>query len=81
MSSVVEIATHARQVLRALFEKSAHDTVLIRSVLEGHFGSALADSESNPSVARLDSGAFTMLAGDPHSSAVPALLRERPISY
>ncbi|MCK4415409.1 MAG: GNAT family N-acetyltransferase [Candidatus Eisenbacteria sp.] len=81
MSSTVEIAVHARHVLAPLFEQNKYDTVLIRGVLEGHFGVSYADSEFNPSVARLDSGAFTMLGGNPGATAVVALLRRAPISY
>jgi len=79
--SVVEIAAHARRPLERLFEQCIRDTVLIGSVLEGHFGVAYADSQSSPSVARLDCGAFTMLGGDPDAAAVPALLQHVPVYY
>jgi len=78
---VVEIEVAERDVLAPLFLENKRDTVLVRSVLEGHFGSARADSLSRPSVARLDSGSFTILGGDPTSPAVPALLGDAPIFY
>ena len=81
MQDVVEIAAHGRDMLAPLFQRHQHDTVLVRSVLEGHFGTAYADSESTPTVARLDSGAFTMLGGTPRATVTAALLRHAPITY
>jgi GNAT superfamily N-acetyltransferase len=78
---IQEIAAADRDVLEPLFRNHQHDTVLIRCVLEGHFGTAHADSRSAPTVARLDSGTFTMLGGDPEARATPALLRHAPITY
>jgi GNAT superfamily N-acetyltransferase len=75
------IAAAERGVLTALFRDHRYDTVLIRSVLEGRFGTAHADSGSVPTVARLDSGAFTMLGGHPEARATPALLRRASITY
>jgi GNAT superfamily N-acetyltransferase len=81
VSSIVEIASTERKVLVPLFRENRYDTVLINSVLEGYFGVSYADSKSTPSVARLDSGAFTMLGGNPQASAVTALVRHAPIYY
>jgi GNAT superfamily N-acetyltransferase len=81
MAMLVEIEEDDRDVLISLFENCRYDRVLIDSVLEGHFGGAWADSRSKPVVARLDSGAFTMLGGDPMAMGVKALLRHAPISY
>jgi len=53
----------------------------MNSVLEGYFGTACANSITSPTVARLDSGAFTILGGDPNAPAVTALLRYSPIYY
>jgi GNAT superfamily N-acetyltransferase len=80
-STIVEIASPERNVLVPLFRENRYDTVLINSVLEGYFGVSYADSKSTPSVARLDSGAFAMLGGNPQASAVTALLRHAPIYY
>jgi GNAT superfamily N-acetyltransferase len=80
-NQIREIAAADREVLAPLFRHHRYDTVLIRSVLEGHFGTAHADSGSTPTVARLDSGAFTLLAGHPEAPATPALLRHAPIAY
>ena len=81
MSSIVEIAVTERHVLAPLFGENRYDTVLINSVLEGYFGISYADSPSIPLVARLDSGAFTMLGGNPKVAVVRALLHHAPIYY
>ncbi|MFQ6088011.1 MAG: GNAT family N-acetyltransferase [Candidatus Methanofastidiosia archaeon] len=81
MSSIVEIKPDKRRILYPLFQSNKYDTVLINSVLEGHFGTAYADSDSQPSVARLDSGAFTLLGGDSESPQVLELLSLAPIHY
>jgi GNAT superfamily N-acetyltransferase len=77
----VEIAAAHRRALAPLFQNCRYDRVLIDSVLEGLFGSAFADSAGRPTVARLDSGAFTLLAGNPRADAAQALLRLAPIDY
>jgi hypothetical protein len=64
-----------------LFSKNRYDRVVIDSILEGHIGAAHADSEVQPSVARLDSGAFTVLGGDPHAPAAIPLVRHSPVYY
>jgi len=81
VSSIVEIAATERNVLAPLFAESRHDTVLINTVLEGYFGVSCADSPSVPLVARLDSGAFTILGGNSKVAAVKARLRHAPIHY
>lgn len=81
MTDIIEIDYLHRGILYSLFQSSRYDTVLINSVLEGHFGTAYADSATHPSVARLDSGAFTMLNGNPKSKATISLLKISPIRY
>jgi GNAT superfamily N-acetyltransferase len=81
MPSVVEIAVDERSVLAPLFRENRYDVVLRNSVLEGYFGVSYADSRFAPTVARLDSGAFTVLGGNPAATAVTALLRHAPIYY
>jgi GNAT superfamily N-acetyltransferase len=81
MPLVVEIAADERGILAPLFRENRYDVVLRNSVLEGYFGVSYADSRSAPSVVRLDSGAFTILGGDPGATAVTALLRHAPIYY
>lgn len=78
---VIAIPAQERGVLWPLFEANRRDAVLIRTVLEGHYGVAQADSRSDPTVARLDAGGFAMLGGDPGAAAATALLHERPIFY
>lgn len=79
--SPVEIPVNERYNLVPLFESCRYDRVLIESVLEGRFGVAYGDSVSEPTVARLNSGAFTMLAGDPRAPDVKEFLRLEPIAY
>ena len=81
MPSIVEIGVEQRGILAPLFASHIHDRVLINSVLEGHFGSAWADSMSEPTVARLDSGAFSLLGGDHGAAAARALLGLAPVYY
>lgn len=68
-----------RKIGAHLFAEHQYDTVLIHSVLDGHTGRMLADSDTRPRIARLDTGAFTMLGGDPELEEVTALLRYEPI--
>ena len=81
MPSVVEIPADERSILARLFRGNRYDVVLRNSVLEGYFGVSYADSRTAPTVARLDSGAFTVLGGNPGATAVTALLRHAPICY
>lgn len=76
-----EIDAPNRKILVPLFQNCAYDQVLIGSVLEGNFGRAFADSASQPTTARLDSGAFTMLGGNPLAACVRDLLSLAPIEY
>jgi GNAT superfamily N-acetyltransferase len=78
---LVQIAAADRRLLTSLFEGYRYDRVLIESVLEGHFGMAYADSAHQPAVVRLDSGAFTLLGGDPTVAGTKALLDVAPIQY
>ena len=78
---LLEIEAVDRSILRSLFESCQYDRVLIDSVLEGCFGSAYADSASEPTVARLDSGAFTMFGGNSVAVDVKELLQLAPICY
>ncbi len=81
MTKPIEIKSTDRSKLIAIFNICQYDRVLIDSVLEGLIGEAYADSATNPTVARLDSGSFTMLGGDPASPLVKDLLRRAPITY
>lgn len=53
----------------------------MNTVLEGSFGQAYADSRTSPTVARLDSGGYTVLGGDPGAAAASALVRHQPIIH
>jgi len=81
MTMPVEIQVAERHSLIPLFENCPYDRVLIDSVLEGHFGRAYADTVASPTTARLDSGTFTMLGGNPRAAGVIDLLRLAPIGY
>jgi hypothetical protein len=77
----MEIVVDDRQNLIPLFQDCPYDRVLIDSVLEGRFGRAYADSDNNPTVARLDSGAFTILGGSSAAEGVKDLLHTAAIYY
>ncbi|NCC31782.1 MAG: GNAT family N-acetyltransferase [Chloroflexia bacterium] len=78
---LVQITATDRHVLTSLFAGYRYDRVLIESVLEGHAGMAYADSAHRPTVVRLDTGAFTLLGGDPTAVGTKALLDVAPIQY
>lgn len=79
MTTSVELKAGERDTLLPLFNDCRYDRVLIDSVLEGNFGFAHAAAASQPTVARLDAGAFTMLAGDTMAASVKGLLEHAPI--
>lgn len=81
LAVLVEVKAADRGILVPLFRDCRYNRVLIDSVLEGNSGSAYADSAGRPTVARLDSGAFTMLGGDAAAAGARDLLRRAPISY
>jgi GNAT superfamily N-acetyltransferase len=78
---VVELGPTERGRLADLFATHQRDRVLIDSTLEGHFGLAFVDRRQHPTVARLVSGEFTLLGGDPKADQVIDLLRCAPIVY
>jgi len=71
---IVSVAPAERQRLVGLFRACRRDRVHIDSVLEGSFGEAFTDSLTYPTVARLDSGSFSMLAGEAGAPAARHLL-------
>ncbi|MDD5263734.1 MAG: GNAT family N-acetyltransferase [Candidatus Bipolaricaulis sp.] len=81
MLPIVEVPPLLRSALIPLFEGHRRDRAFIDCVLEGHFGTARADKVSDPTVARLDCGPFTALAGAPTSQAAEALVRCAPIDW
>jgi hypothetical protein len=81
MTTPVELKADERSTLIPLFNNCRYDRVLIDSVLEGRFGRAYTDSIAQPTVARLDSGAFTMLGGNAMAVGVKHLLDHAPIFY
>ena len=62
--NTVSIDLDKRSVLVPLFADHLIDRIFINSILEGRTGLALADSETNPHVARLTISHWTMLGGD-----------------
>lgn len=77
----IELGPTERNILIPVFKDCRYDRVLIDSVLEGNFGRAWVDSSQKPGLARLDSGAFTMLAGDPAAEEAKELLYLARIDY
>jgi len=77
---IKEIQGSNRNILMDLFETCPFDRVLIDSVLEGNFGRAYALFQNNQiQAARLDSGAFTIFAGNTNAEGIDELLRIKPI--
>lgn len=81
MTIPIEIGIDDRNSLIPLFKECLYDRVLIDSVLEGKIGKAYADSIGQPRVARLDSGSFTMLAGNLAVPGTIDLIQCAPITY
>lgn len=67
--------------LESLLQCCKYDRVIIESVLEGNFGVAYASSLDHIDLVRLDSGAFTVLSGDPNSGDLNEILNVAPMYY
>jgi len=80
MTEIYSIDKSEREILFLLFKESRYDNVVMKSVLEGHSGHAYSDSKTIPTVSRLDSGAYTILGGNPNSPAAIELVRHAPIN-
>lgn len=80
MAEIYSINKNERQILFPLFKDNKYDVVVMKSILEGHCGEAYADSKTSPTVARLDSGAYTILGGNPNAAAAVDLISKAPIS-
>lgn len=76
MSTIVEVPILSRNALIPLFESNVRDRAFIDCVLEGHFGTARADSLKAPTVARVDCGPFTAFAGDAAASAAASAVAD-----
>lgn len=66
-------------LIAPLFSRHNFDTVIRNTVLNGYHGKAVVDSTDNPQVGRLDSGDFTILAGNPNHPATKAIIDCKPI--
>lgn len=74
------IEENKRHKLTEIFADCRYDRVLIDSVIEGNFGTAHAIVKDDEVLtARLDSGAFTMIAGDADAEEVNELINVNPI--
>lgn len=73
-------STDEREILFPLFKNNKYDIVVMKSVLYGLSGTAYSDSKTNPTVCRLDSGAYTILGGNPDSEHALQLIRHAPIN-
>ena len=76
MSQIVDVPVLSRNALIPLFESHIRDRASIDCVLEGHFGTARADSLGAPTVARVDCGPFTAFAGDAAASAAASAVAD-----
>lgn len=79
MSELYTISKNDRKILLPLFKENRYDTVIMKSILAGYQGTGVTDSKINPTVSRLDSGAYTILGGNPNSTAAIDLIRIAPI--
>lgn len=68
-------------IIAPLFRQHDFDTVILYTVLGGYHGNAVVDSIDKPQVARLDSGSFTILAGDPNHPAAEEIIKYKPIQF
>jgi len=80
MTEIYSINKSEREILFPLFKENRYDIVVMKSILEGHSGEAYSDSKTNPTVSRLDSGAYTIFGGNPNSVAAIELIRKAPIN-
>lgn len=80
MAEIYSIDKSEREILFPLFKQNQYDTVVMKSILEGHSGHAYSDSKTKPTVSRLESGAYTILGGNPNSAAAIELVRQAPIN-
>lgn len=78
---IVEIPAVLRNALIPLFANHRRDRVFIDCVLEGRYGTAWADGVDAPTVARIDCGPFTALAGDASSVRAGEIVRLNPIEW
>ena len=78
---IVGIPAVLRNALIPLFAEHRRDRVFIDCVLEGRYGTAQADSINAPTVARIDCGPFTALAGDPSSVHAREIVHSNSIEW
>ncbi len=76
---MIKISKNQLHKIVPLFIHHQYNTVLLNTILEGHHGEVVVDNIENPTIARLDSGNFTFLGGDPKCSTIKELLHSRPI--
>jgi len=78
---VIPVESNNRKNMKPIFKNCRYDRVLIDSTLDGHFGNAYVDDFYFPTIGRLDSGAFTMLGGNPEADSLKEMLSIAPIFY
>lgn len=66
---------------KSLFIFNKYDTVLISSALNGYSGTIYVNSLENPTIGRIDTGAFTIFGGNPESPECIEFIRVAPIYY
>jgi len=70
------ITPENRSTLADLFANHRRQRLVINSVLEHPFGTAIADAENSPKVARLKLGGFTLFAGNPDHPVASRLIQD-----
>ncbi len=76
--TIKHIKPGKRSVLAGLFANHTADRMLIESVIQGDIGLALADSQTNPQVAQITFGSFTMFGGNAQHPIAHQLIQEMP---
>jgi len=76
---MIKVSKEHLHKLSPLFSHHQYDKVILNTVLEGYHGHAYVDSLENPKIARLDSGTFTLLAGDANLPEAEELLKFKAI--
>ena len=74
--SIVSIDPDKRNVLIPFFANYLPQRIFIHSVLEGHSGTALADSKTDPQVARLTHPGWAILGGDVEPPVAQKLVQQ-----
>jgi GNAT superfamily N-acetyltransferase len=81
MGTMKQISPAKRNNLAGLFTNHKRVRMLVEAVLEGQFGTALADAEREPQVAQLSIGPFKAFGGDSQHPLAREMLQNLPPSF